>query len=271
MLALLVCMSTPPPARAVTSVVFSSGFLCFSNHLGVLRALEEHDAARNVRSIVGTSSGSIVGAMFAAGLSADEITDVFRAQRPISLCRPSLKPWRGMFTSDALCARLAGVLPTTFADLKVPLAVGTVTKGAKETVLITEGSLLDAIAASCAVPRMFVPIVRDGHVLVDGGIVDRTMLGPSAAFRAQHAGAYASTLVHLVSDVDGTAFGPRDGVPLEMVDEHGELRPPSVLVRTPRTKQGLHRRFRGRFDGEVAQAQARTAAVLDRLRSADGI
>jgi hypothetical protein len=101
--------STAAPRQRL---VLSSGFLCFSGHVGVARTLEGMGQLTPERlgCIVGTSSGSIVGAMVAAGLSSDEIIDVITARRPIALCRPTLTPWRGLFSSEGLGRVLAEVI-----------------------------------------------------------------------------------------------------------------------------------------------------------------
>ena len=187
-------------------VIFSSGFLCFSSHAGCLQALEKH--AIKPSAVVGTSSGALAASMLAAGLSADEIADVLSAQRPISLVRPSATPWRGPLSTRALMRRMRDVLPGTFAELPVPLALGVYRPGVREPLLLTDGDLPSAVAASCAVPRLFSPVAVGGTLFADGGAVDRTMASAWRAWRPEGTPA----LVHLVSDAPDGEFGPRDGV-----------------------------------------------------------
>jgi hypothetical protein len=255
---LAAAISTAP---AMQRVVLSSGFLCFSNHVGVLRALEAAGELSPSRlgAVVGTSSGAIVGSMLAAGLSVDEIEAVVMARRPLALCRPALQPWRGLFTADPLGRVLAEVLPARFEDLRTPFAAGVALAGSAEPLVISEGALVPAVLASCAVPGMFQPIARDGILLVDGGIADRTAAERSLPWLARAApAATAETFIHLISDVEGVAFGPRDGV-RELAG--------TTIVRTRRSRQSLARRFGACFDDEVADAAERCAAALAARRA----
>ena len=63
-------------------IVLSSGFLAFASHIGFLRALEEADAP--VKGVCGTSSGALVGALWASGLSTQEIERELFRDRPMS-------------------------------------------------------------------------------------------------------------------------------------------------------------------------------------------
>lgn len=252
--------SAPAAARAGKQrLVLSSGFLCFSNHVGVLRALEaagELDRGR-LGAVVGTSSGAIVGSMLAAGMSVDDISALVSARRPLALCRPALAPWRGLFSAERLGHVLAEVLPGCFEDLPVPFAVGVARReapGGPEPVLLSRGPLVPAVLASCAVPLIFQPVYVGGAMYVDGGIVDRTCVDLSSGFWREAAGAeMGSTLVHLVSDRAGVAFGPRDGI-----RDATRLE----IVRTSRTRQSLARPFGPSYHAEVEAAAAACAAVL---------
>jgi hypothetical protein len=237
-------------------LILSSGFLCFSNHVGVLRALEAAGELRPGRlaAVVGTSSGAICGSLLAAGLTVDEIEAIVTRHRPLALCRPSLRPWRGLFTSDALGSVLADALPPTFEDLRTPFAACVVRASTYEPALVTQGPLVEAVLASCAVPGMFQPVQLGADAYVDGGVVDRTAAERSREWLARVAPGCAETLVHLVSDVEGqTGFGPRDGI----LDQCG-----MAIVRTSRTRQNLARRFGRAFAEEADAAAARCAAVL---------
>ena len=53
-------------------LILSSGFLAFAHHSAFLASVEQLNL--NVKGIMGTSSGALAGAMFAAGYKADEIS-----------------------------------------------------------------------------------------------------------------------------------------------------------------------------------------------------
>ena len=63
-------------------LVLSSGFLAFARHVGVLRAVER--SGNEVSGLCGTSSGALVGALWAAGVSADRVLEKIVAQQPFA-------------------------------------------------------------------------------------------------------------------------------------------------------------------------------------------
>lgn len=152
-------------------LILSSGFLGFARHLGFLRGVDE--AGLRPGALLGTSSGAVIGGLFAAGYSPDaiaEMTHEFR--RPIARLGFSRNPLRGVFSLARLIEFLEARLPARFDELELPFAVG-VTDARGEHRLITSGRLPEAIAASSAIPRVFQPIAIDGELCVDGGVCDR--------------------------------------------------------------------------------------------------
>ena len=149
-----------------TALCLSGGGARGFAHIGAIKALEAHGLSPDIT--VGTSVGSLVGALYAANLSAREIEDY--------ALRVDLKGLRGLpFMADPyrigqLVGRLTGDicierLPKKFA------AVATDLKNAKLAVLDT-GSLLSAVSASCAVPAFFRPVALGEKILADGGILN---------------------------------------------------------------------------------------------------
>ena len=66
-----------------------------------------------------------------------------------------MQPWKGgVLTLDPVVERLRQLLPATFEELPVPLAVGVVDQSGKH-VLIRSGPLPEAVAASAAIPMIF--------------------------------------------------------------------------------------------------------------------
>ena len=195
-------MSVSSSGRGPVDVVLSSGWLAFAAHTGFLAALE--DAGVAVEGVCGTSSGALTGALWAGGMPAREVLDLLSARRPLSWVRPHLSVGRGLLVLDAMVAELERHLPARFEGLQRPLGLGVVTVAGEHRVL-TAGPLPVAVAASCAVPRLFRPVGVGGVDYVDGGAADRLGL---RAWR-QHRPA-AQHWVHLV---DRTAGAPvEDGL-----------------------------------------------------------
>ncbi len=166
---------TPAP-----DLLLSSGFLAFARHIGVLQALLA--AGRSVDAVVGTSSGAMVGALFAAGHSPEAISALVAGRRPLGLMRPSLRPWRGLCRLDPLIGFLSANLPERIEDLPRPFAVGVIDRTGRHH-LLTRGGLAQAVAASCAMPHVFAPVEVDGVPYADGGAADRLGLDAWRAFR----------------------------------------------------------------------------------------
>jgi predicted acylesterase/phospholipase RssA len=188
-------------------LLLSSGFLAFARHAGVLAAIDGHGV--RVNAVVGTSSGALVGALWAAGMSAAEITDALAAHPPWRFLRPVWDPWRGLFVLGPLQRWVADRLPATFAELPRPFAAGVVGPDGVPR-LLTEGPLPAAVVASCAIPWLFQPIAHGGTLWRDGGVADRLMFAPWEAWRGRR-----RVLVHLVKRTGGVDSPvPLDGLPV---------------------------------------------------------
>lgn len=222
-------------------LLLSSGFLAFARHVGVLQAVEARGLP--VDAIVGTSSGALVGALWAAGIPGADLEALVASQRPFDLMGVHASVWRGAFSLDPLVAWLEARLPPTFADLDRPFAVGVVAPDGRPR-LLRDGPLAPAVAASCAIPWVFVPIALDGALYRDGGVVDRLMLAPWRAWRGDR-----PAVAHLVDRTGGKdADAPLDGV---------------TVIRTPRS--GASFWSLGDVPAAAALARARAEAVLASL------
>ena len=123
--------------------------------------------------------------------------DVFWCEGRVgaSACDGSVRWWwrrasrrRPRARIHTLARRMREYLPSTFDGLSVPLALGVYRAGSREPLLLTEGDLPSAVAASCAVPKLFSPVAIEGTRYADGGAVDRTM---TTAWQAWRPGAQA--------------------------------------------------------------------------------
>jgi len=139
-------------------------------HVGVLKALEEMGV--KISCISGTSAGSIVGALYAYGLSPDEM---FKIIKDVSIFR-SVRPawtWAGLLTMDGLKELLVNSMPENdFKALKIPLYIAAtdIRKGSSH--YFSEGELIPAVISSCSIPAVFNPVSYNGGLYVDGGLCD---------------------------------------------------------------------------------------------------
>ena len=139
-------------------------------HVGALRVMTEIGLAPDV--VAGTSAGALIGAYWAAGCSVDEMVRLMRKQKTRSFF--SLRfDGQGLFSADGMRSYLEQHFGTrTFADLERPFYVVATDLERGREVVLREGSIVEALLASTAMPGIFAPVEYDGMLLVDGGIVN---------------------------------------------------------------------------------------------------
>ncbi|MEI5584121.1 MULTISPECIES: patatin-like phospholipase family protein [unclassified Agromyces] len=162
-------------------LALSGGGAFGAAHVGVLQVLAERGLAPGIA--VGTSSGALVAAAYAAALdpaAIERATLEFR-WRTIAGWSPRLR-W-GLLDSRVLEAGvrralgrdpLIEELPRRFAALATDLRT-------RRAVVIDDGPLSLALRSTIAVPGLLAPVPRRGALLADGGMVDNV---PVAAARA---------------------------------------------------------------------------------------
>jgi len=140
-------------------------------HIGVLKVLEE--AAIPIRCIAGTSIGAFIGALYAAGVSIQQMENTLCDLDWRSLTRlltPTL-PTSGLLDGKKVANFMAELLPVqTFEELSIPLAVTATDVESGEALTIHQGSLLEGLHAATAFPGIFTPVLWKGRFLVDGGL-----------------------------------------------------------------------------------------------------
>jgi NTE family protein len=176
--------------RPIIGLALGGGFARGIAHIGVLRAMEEHQIPIDV--ICGTSVGALIAATYASGTSLDEMErqsseTTFRDFGRWTLSR------MGMATNDRLEHFLHKFTPAqNFSDMKIPLSIVATDIVTGESVYFTEGEIAPALRASCAYPGLFIPIEHQGRTLVDGFLTEAV---PAVA--AQKMGAELIISVHL--------------------------------------------------------------------------
>jgi NTE family protein len=188
--------------RPKIGLALSGGGARGAAHLGVLQVLEELHVP--VDYIAGTSMGSIIGGLYAAGLSIGEIestlteTDwdsVFDDSPPrpdrsfqhkrdddkfLVKAKPGFKDGALRIPSGAIQGQkfeailkrltLPVVAIEEFDDLPIPFRAVATDISTGDAVVLSRGELSRAIRASLSIPGLFAPIEIDGRLLVDGGV-----------------------------------------------------------------------------------------------------
>ncbi len=159
-----------PLHRKKIGLALSGGAVLGIAHLGAIKVLEEHHIP--IDMIAGTSAGSLVGAFLAAGYSSDEMFDLVKTLSWGKISKVTL-PRMGLLNSkllgrfvDTMLGRIdIPQLPKPYAAVAVDLTSG-------RQVVLRDGSVSEAVRASCCIPGVFTPVIRGDQVLVDGGVLN---------------------------------------------------------------------------------------------------
>jgi len=166
------------------AVVIGSGGIKCAAAIGMWNVLQEQSIS--IDRVVGCSGGSLYGAMIARGDDINQMADWSRNlwttqimdgyMRNLKATRDGRSRFNqrsGLVNDSVLNNVLDEVYDgLTFSDLKVPLKIVATDMLNGEKVILSEGSLFDAIRASLAIPIIFPPWEVNGRLLIDGGASD---------------------------------------------------------------------------------------------------
>lgn len=175
-------------------------------HVGVLRALERAGIAPDV--VCGTSMGALVGAAYAAG-------DLERLDAWVrSLTWSGVMGLMDFRMSGGLIqgTKLVEFFRTRFDDqgiehLAKPFGCVATELTSGREVWLREGSVVDAVRASVALPGLLTPVVHNERLLVDGGLVNPVPVSLCRALGAE---------VVIAVDLNWDLVGRRNQVPVEV-------------------------------------------------------
>jgi NTE family protein len=137
-------------------------------HIAVLDVLEQ--AGVPIHAIAGTSVGSIVGALYCAGMPVSEIQRILLNIKWKDVLKFTV-PRTGLISSDGIHRFMENILPVKkFSALPLPFAAVATDLRTGEKVSITTGSIARAVQASCSLPVIFTPTEINRKALVDGGV-----------------------------------------------------------------------------------------------------
>ncbi|MGA2674285.1 MAG: patatin-like phospholipase family protein [Terracidiphilus sp.] len=194
-----------PPGRPIVGLALEGGGALGLAHVGVLQWLEEHRIP--IDRVAGTSMGALVGGLYAAGDTpaqmralavSDAFTEVFtletpyvdssyrrrqdRRQNPAAITfglkhGPGLR--NALLSDRGVNAFLTGNMlaynrqELDYNGMPIPFRCVATDLNTLQSVTFSSGPLPQAVRASISIPGVFPPVQgRDGHMLVDGGILD---------------------------------------------------------------------------------------------------
>ena len=183
-----------PERRGSTAFVLGGGGVLGAAEVGMLQALFERGIRPDL--VVGTSVGAINGAVVAADPTmnaVDRLREIWADLAAHKVFAGSVLKRLGTLarTRTHLHAReplrellLAHLPARTFAELTVPFqcVAASIERAAERW--FSDGALVDAVLASCAVPGLLPPVELDGEHYVDGGLVHSIPVGRAVALGA---------------------------------------------------------------------------------------
>jgi len=174
------CAATPPPAPPPAPTVVApkppikialalgGGAARGFAHIGVIKALEAQGIVPDI--VVGTSAGSMVGALYASGMRGFDLQKLALGMEE-DMFSDWTMPNRGVLKGEALQAFINQKLRNQpIQKLPKPLGVVATDLQSGEKVLFRMGDTGTAVRASSAVPGVFQPVEINGRDFVDGGL-----------------------------------------------------------------------------------------------------
>ncbi len=159
-------MATKKSAIVVLGGGAARGFA----HIGVLEAVEK---AYDIRGIIGTSMGSIIGGLYACGYKSTEILQFAQDINPLEmLTYLKMDVVRGGLVRRT---KLHDYLSELTHDIKIqylhiPFRTVAFDLVSRKSILFDQGDLADAMIASSSLPFIFKPYEYGDYRFVDGGI-----------------------------------------------------------------------------------------------------
>ena len=143
-------------------------------HIGFLKALDEHGV--KPYCIAGCSMGSVVGGLYAKGMTPDEMFEMVKTLKGRDIIDLNITP----LTSKAILktAKMTKLVDglfgdVTFEELKIPFMCNAFDINKGKTVWFSEGKVAPCVRASSSIPLVFTPVAMDDKLLVDGGVACR--------------------------------------------------------------------------------------------------
>lgn len=151
-------------------LVLSGGGTRGIAHLGLLKVFDEIGLKPSV--ISGSSSGAIIGALYASGYTPDEILEIIKQIKLLKILRPALRK-TGLLKMDVTETLYHQfITKNSFEELSIPLIVTATDLQLGATEYFSTGELIRPLMASSSVPVLFDPVRIGGRCYVDGGLLN---------------------------------------------------------------------------------------------------
>ncbi|HGO7513696.1 TPA: patatin-like phospholipase family protein [Neisseria meningitidis] len=160
-------VQTAKPA-AVVGLALGGGASKGFAHVGIIKVLKENGIP--VKVVTGTSAGSIVGSLFASGMSSDRLeleAEILGKTDLVDLTLSTSGFIKGEKLQNYINRKVGGrqiqQFPIKFAAVATDFETG-------KAVAFNQGNAGQAVRASAAIPNVFQPVIIGRHTYVDGGL-----------------------------------------------------------------------------------------------------
>ncbi|MFI7744482.1 patatin-like phospholipase family protein [Kocuria rhizosphaericola] len=153
-------------------------------HIGVIQVLEER--GYDIVTVAGSSMGALVGGLHAAG-QLEAYTQWVRglSQRDVLRLLDPSPSAPGVIRAEKIMAKVRELLDgTLIEDLPIPFTAVATDLLARKEVWFQEGPVDVAVRASIALPSIITPVMLNGRLLADGGIMNPVPIAATVATRA---------------------------------------------------------------------------------------
>lgn len=198
--------------RPVIGLALGGGAARGFAHVGVIKMLEANGIKPDI--VVGTSAGSVIAALYATGLSGNDLNKI-----AINLDEASITDWAmpfsnkygGMIKGDALQNEINRLVSNRRIDqMNIPLGIVSTDLKTGDAILFRRGDTGQAVRASCSVPGVFAPTIIGNREYVDGGLTS-----PVPVRFAKQMGADIVIAVNISTDPSAQTYNGTIGVLLQ--------------------------------------------------------
>lgn len=260
--------AAPAPRHVKIGLALGGGAARGFAHIGVIKALEAQGIVPDI--VVGTSAGSVVGAMYAAGYSGFQLQKMALEMDEASIsdwALPFFSKAPGVLKGEALQSYVnKTVRNQPLEKLKIPFGAVATDLKTGQPILFRRGNTGLAVRASSSVPGVFQPVAIGGRTYVDGGLV-----APVPVRFAREMGAEFIIAVNISSATEAQATASSVDVLMQTFTIMGqrinqlELKDADVVI-TPSLGTMGSADFNGRNLAVLAGEQA-AASVMTQLKA----
>jgi len=274
LIALLSACAAPPPAPTPPiptpkpplkiALVLGGGAARGFAHIGVIKALEAQGIVPSM--VVGTSAGSVVGALYASGMSGFDLQKQ-ALQMEEDMVADWTLPNRGVFKGEALQNFInQKVKNQPIQKMPKPLGVVATDLQSGEMMLFRSGNTGMAVRASSAVPGVFQPVEISGRDYVDGGLTSPVPAQSARSMGADFVIAVDISNVSRQNKLTGTldVLLQTFAIMGHAISRH-ELEDADVVIR-PKTAEVNSTDFEGRHLA-ILEGEKAAAAIMPELKA----